>query len=217
MLRRLFTLLSVLSLLLCVVVVVLWVRSYTAPALRGVLPAGGHRIFHWRGQVVWLHHRANVAPPRVWVMTTVYLGGGKGKRAALLKALVCDPALPIDLRNGVIGNLLSRPYVAVELARGVWRPGGGFEIHSARLNLPKGDYSDPQARWTWEQSAPVVRGAAVPYWAVMVLLLALPARVAWRARRRGRRLGRGQCPACGYDLRATPGRCPECGAVPVEA
>ena len=51
----------------------------------------------------------------------------------------------------------------------------------------------------------------VPYWPVALLCLSVPAMRGTRVFRRRRRASHSLCPACGYDLRATPGRCPECG------
>lgn len=52
---------------------------------------------------------------------------------------------------------------------------------------------------------------ALPFW-LLVLLLAFPATLLLRAKAvRRRRLGGNCCVHCGYDLRSSPDRCPECG------
>ena len=61
-----------------------------------------------------------------------------------------------------------------------------------------------------------VREIACPDWFIMLLTAMLPTvRLAgWRRRARRLRMRTGLCRHCGYDCRATPERCPECGAVP---
>ena len=57
---------------------------------------------------------------------------------------------------------------------------------------------------------------AVPHWFLVAATAALPlgrGLALSRARRRERAAHRGVCTRCGYDLRATPARCPECGTI----
>jgi hypothetical protein len=78
----------------------------------------------------------------------------------------------------------------------------GF-LFNAQYDTPdaRGSYSFPRA--------------AFPHWSVALLTAALPALRLYLALHRRRQQNRlGLCPSCGYDLRATPDRCPECGHVP---
>jgi hypothetical protein len=57
-------------------------------------------------------------------------------------------------------------------------------------------------------------GLTLPYWMLVLASAPLPVLRIARSRRRARRRAQSRCQTCGYDLRATPDRCPECGAVP---
>lgn len=51
----------------------------------------------------------------------------------------------------------------------------------------------------------------VPFWFIVPLLAAPGLILWWKDSVPRRRRARGQCVGCGYDLRGSPGRCPECG------
>jgi hypothetical protein len=189
MLRHLFTLLSAVSLLLCMGVCVLWARSYqTADCLRSYRPDpatarwASDSLCSTKGRLVLSQTRVEFESPE--------------HAEQYAKEIFATP-----------NSRLGLSHIATEA---YWYP-PSHPTFWERIGFRSVPYDG--ARSHVERRREQAEFYA-PHWAA-ALTTALPPAI-WLRRHRARRnrRRRGLCIGCGYDLRATPDRCPECGAVP---
>lgn len=196
--RHLFTLFCLLSLLLAVAVGVLWVRG-----------RGGADEVEWRCN-------RRLADGSV-VSRDVQLSFDKNLWAFVEWGTA--PASPPRNHN------LAYYYVNADRSGGQphWhvrhRPYVPGAENDHFMPEPLGGAGWGPLRWrTGARGQPAAGGnfhairLGVAHWLPALLLLAAPMLwlIRWTKARRVRR--RGLCPKCGYDLRESPERCPECGA-----
>jgi hypothetical protein len=188
--RHMFTLGSAASLVLCVAACVLCVRSYWVADVwtRSTMDvrAGIATGCQWRAHFVAGVLAFNRTGDRYRLPTEAL--SSRGEVAATAPSPDYSTSQHQWLRMDVD---------VVTITKRWWYQRLGFDAFS----FPR---RGAWGRHTW--------GVLVPHWLPAVLLAVLP--LAWIGvhRRRVRRATRGLCSRCGYDLRASPGRCPECGS-----
>lgn len=182
--RTLFTVAAALSLLLCVSIAPLWVRSYLVD----------DSLSH-HSEVAW-HFRSR------WgcVGVQVFWWGDQLTKKTTNYGFEPVPTPDGFYYFGQPARPPSAPALDAAQVTHHWR-GLGFEVYRAVAAPPP-----PGGSGT---ATPTIR-VAVPHWFLTLLTLWMP--VLWvTSFRRRRRLQPGRCGSCGYDMRATPDRCPECG------
>jgi hypothetical protein len=176
--RHLFTVLSAVSLLLCVTTCVVWVRSYwISDFLHWYRPVVGREygLINSRGQASF--YRASWKPD-----SDDLSNSGKFEN------------LRHDNPVGLEGRIAHESFMSGGY---VYGPVMSFGIVS--------DWGGPKGIGRFE--------VMVPEWVLFAGLAVMPC--IWVHRNRHelvhRRQRIGVCVRCGYDLRASPERCPECG------
>lgn len=202
--RILFDVAAALSLLLCGAAVVLWGWSYAYPneylhKVRVVGPSEvrpesaledyDHKLYEFSRWLGWKSGRLYAGEIALHAWTS----GGPG---TLVESGWNDWAL-----------------WPTERSDWEWRTEGEFAARVAGYpSMPPPRYALLGLSYT--QAAGAARRVETPLWMPALVASLLPAgrgALYWRSRRRAGRSGNGFCPQCGYDCRASPDRCPECG------
>jgi hypothetical protein len=92
--------------------------------------------------------------------------------------------------------------------------------HAMGLTFERGIAQFPErgADGVIDYGSPVAfTSVAIPCWSLAAVLALLPAFSGIRGWMKRRHVQSGCCPGCGYDMRATPERCPECGLAPEQS
>ena len=175
----LFRILSALSLLLGVVAVGMWVRSYVGYEGMQLKKVAGSYGRPERRVVQILSSQGAVSVEYTY-------------EDCIRRYM--DPYEMPQLGKGWMLTTERKPAERLEVGGGWMGFGWRFEaqVHPTRME-----------RYT--------RIVAVPYWFVVVVSGVLPAVWLRRGGRRRHRVRHGLCVNCGYDLRASGERCPECG------
>jgi hypothetical protein len=192
--------LTVLSLVLCVATVGLWVRSYwRSDALVRVIHNADHRL----------------SPGEQFIVRSKGVCSARGHFGALSSNIVMEgPGVSLFADASARYDRNFRPG---------WRYDGDApdgHISSAMMRGSRFGFKIERSRQ--KQAAPPRlssiasddRIVMVPCWLVVLVTGLLPVRFAYKVARA--HAPPGLCRKCGYDLRATPDRCPECGTIPTK-
>jgi hypothetical protein len=131
--------------------------------------------------------------------------------------------ITIQWNGGIIGHAYFTidppPNVSIDQLS---LPKKGWSLVHYRASRFPGDqpsiffhYFGPSIRSQWTIYDPwhTVWNSWVKIWYLAILAAILPAVWIWRLASKRKAAMQGCCVKCGYDLRATPDRCPECGTV----
>jgi predicted RNA-binding Zn-ribbon protein involved in translation (DUF1610 family) len=178
---------TVASLFLCLATIILWVRSY------------------WRADAIvsgnWHYQPRRDFPGyyNAWELEA-QSASGHCTLSARMRACIAGPGR-YEETPGQKGKFLHA---------GPADPRNRQLIENALRNDPRA----AGALGFRRVSISYLQAIAIPHFAV-IILFALPSlAAAYRFHRRRRTHRKGLCSSCGYDLRATPTRCPECGTIP---
>jgi hypothetical protein len=194
--RKLFNLAAGASLLVCVFVAALWLRSYWSADRVSWMR------FWYDGTVSRVYE--NPKHFESWSVHDVVLDSERGGLRLFYYSDRGRDGFFNPQRSGfeIRSEPSSRyPYSAMSgLRPALMWTWGGFQVHHEQESNRTG-----RVRWLH---------LVAPHWSVAGVAAVMPALWAYHYRRLRRHEAGHVCAHCGYDLRATPGRCPECGAAP---